>query len=401
VINDLVLINNIDLIFDKKLILYGAGVNGKKTYELLAKAGISISLFCDSDSSKWDESYCGIRIISPNDLKEIDKNNEIAIIITSSQQAYIKQIKTSLEDLNLSSNCIFTLLGLEIAITQNVYNQRINRDNQLLLLQTLELQRRLAIEKRDYFTTLFFINQLNIHSDVLVYQPGKVGSSTLVNSLSLAGINCSHIHFLTKHDSYSEELNQYIDAFCHQYKQLKNKKIITLVRDPLGRSYSGFFQAIGAYGSCNIKPGNTLLDTCYEWLKNEHSDLINRFGDEFDWFDNEIKAVFGVDVFSHPFNKEIGYSIIKHKNFDVLVIKLEKLNNLESIIGDFIGLPCFKLMNANEGEQKLYNNIYKNLKDKLNLPNEILDYYYKNKTRINNFYSDEEISEFIIKWNNQ
>jgi hypothetical protein len=44
------------------------------------------------------------------------------------------------------------------------------------------------------------------------------------------------------------------------------------------------------------------------------------------WFDNEPKTVFGIDVFSSSFLLDKGHKIYNGNNSDMLLIKLEKLD---------------------------------------------------------------------------
>ena len=108
--------------------------------------------------------------------------------------------------------------------------------------------------------------------------------------------------------------------------------------------------------------------------------------------------MFGIDVFEYPFDKEKGYSIIKKDNIEVLLMKLEKLNGLEQIIGRFAGAPHFKLINANIGEKKQYAYLYKDVKDTMKIPREVFDFYYKGNPRMDHFYSEEEKAAFLKKW---
>ncbi|MDR2569459.1 MAG: hypothetical protein LBD23_04050, partial [Oscillospiraceae bacterium] len=65
-INELKLIDNIDILFKNKLVLYGVGQECETTLRLLKFAGISALCFCDEDCEK---------------LKEIDKNEDVVIIV--------------------------------------------------------------------------------------------------------------------------------------------------------------------------------------------------------------------------------------------------------------------------------------------------------------------------------
>jgi hypothetical protein len=234
------------------------------------------------------------------------------------------------------------------------------------------------------------INCMKSPSNILVYQAGKVGSTTIRASIAKLDINCNHIHILN-----DWEKNVYQNVF----KDSKVVRIITLVRDPISRELSHFFHNIGNiyYPSMNIPIGNSFMSAIIEHLKSLESAFI-RNKNMFSWFDRELKSVFGIDIYAHPFDREKGYTIIKQGNVEVLAMKLEKLNSLESVIGDFIDAPEFKLVNANDGDNKSYKYLYKNVKDTIKIPREIFDMYYKNNPKMNHFYTEEEKAAFLKKW---
>jgi glutamate mutase epsilon subunit len=124
----------------------------------------------------------------------------------------------------------------------------------------------------------------------------------------------------------------------------------------------------------------------------------NKYLDVFEWFDVELKAVFGIDVYDYPFDREKGYSIIEQDNVEVLVIKLEKINSLEQVIGDFVEVSDFKLINSNVSDKKPYKYLYKNMREEIRIPREVVDRYYKNSPRMKHFYTEEEINMFYKKW---
>lgn len=72
----------------------------------------------------------------------------------------------------------------------------------------------------------------------------------------------------------------------------------------------------------------------------------------FNWFDEELKELCDVDVYSHPFDKDKGYSIINENGVEILLLKTEKLSNLTDVIKDFANIQQFELLNENIGEKK-------------------------------------------------
>ena len=398
-INDLKLIENIEILFNNKIVLYGTGICGVKIYRTLKMAGLSIVCFCDSNPQKSGKFIDGVEIIELTKLKLLDLKENIIIIIATEQQKFIEQIICSIDSIKLTTTNIFTYLGLEISLIQNINCGKFNKEFLCYYTKMVEFIKSHNSYERNRINTNHYFEHIGAINEILIYQPAKVGSSTIYHSLSEMGILSFQFHFLAKHDAYSKECNSYLDVYLNQRKKFKNVKIITLVREPLSRCFSSFFYAIGSHSTSIIPFGEPLLQTFLKYLGEESFNLLNNFGNEFDWFDQELKAVFGVDVYTHPFDRDKGYSIIKQDNIEVLLMKLEKLNTLESVIGEFVNAPDFKLVNANESDDKPYKYLYKNVREVIKIPRDIVDSYYKDP-RMDHFYTEEEKSVFLKKWEN-
>lgn len=50
-------------------IVYGAGMFGRIAYQALEKQGIYVKAFCDANAEKQKEKFCGLRVLSPEDLQ--------------------------------------------------------------------------------------------------------------------------------------------------------------------------------------------------------------------------------------------------------------------------------------------------------------------------------------------
>lgn len=405
-INELELIENINILTNCKVILYGAGNFGNKALKRLKSIGIEPEYFCDSYSRKWGGFVDKIRVLSPGELKQLDKNENLAIIITVESVLSIDPIVDLLKALELGTDFIFTYLGLEIAVFQNINKLSVNTADYYALVQTAELNRTMnnTMTEWGYLRDALFC--IENTDSVLIYQPGKVGSTTLARSFSSAGVPNAHIHFLNGIDCLGAAA--FKDSYKKTIKNLDVIKIITLVREPISRDLATVFQYIGNNIFSVVSPGKAFIESCHAFIyarlinddliKGERkADSIN-YGYQFNWFDNELKSMFGVDVFEYPFDKEKGYSIIKQENIEILVMKLEKLNMLELVIGEFIGTPDFKLVNSNDSAEKPYKYLYKNVREVINFPKEFIDLYYDSNPRMDHFYTEDEKTVFINNW---
>lgn len=409
-INDIKIINDYNILQNAKIIVYGTGKRGKKLVSLLELIEANILGYCDSDIKKKGNIIDNYIVYHINDIQQlIDKN--IIIIVAS---VYFEEIIHSLLQYNLESN-IFTYFAAEISIyfnynkfsiknkkTSNIYFK--NMINECCKENILE-------NKSDILECLLDINNQN----VLIYQVGKVGSTTLADTIQSYGINTSHCHSLFSLPLINEnkKLNIYRKKIIANFAG----KIIIPVREPISRDISQYFQLLQArlgvlcqeYKIDNLIDGfvkiyydSLIQKTSYNENTGLQAILLNNSskGILFDWFDYELKNFLGVDILTEPFNTKTGYQIYKKNNCEILILQLEKMNILEDIIGNFLSVPNFKLQSSNTYKQKEYKYLYKNFKEQLVLPKEYIDFYYKSNPWFAHFYSIEQREEFYSKWMN-
>ncbi len=263
--------------------------------------------------------------------------------------------------------------------------------------------RRLA-EKNYYASRALFLRRLKREhvrypeAPVLVFTMGKVGSQTVQASLqaraSELGRPIYDTHFLADKRGFTREKDNkaYFRTELHhrtlrswhtqfQRSQLKRDrkggkrwKVITLVRRPIMRSISEFFQNLtvenanspGAVrvksrfqgyemplrGNFDIKIGpddvDRLFPRFFDWYEG-HSHEHERF------FEEELEPIFGIDVLKEPFPKSKGYHIYRGESADLLLIRLESLNDCaRKAFETFLGISDFVLTNKNVGGKKKY-----------------------------------------------
>ncbi|WP_158675337.1 putative capsular polysaccharide synthesis family protein [Thiohalobacter thiocyanaticus] len=236
---------------------------------------------------------------------------------------------------------------------------------------------------------------------------GKVGSSTVLNSLHNAGLGSAifHVHLLSdallergelfrKSARRGTAAHLYNIALREQMLADNRRwKIISLVRDPVGRNISAFFQNLDLYAP-SIAPDD-LSKT--ELLK-------NIFFSEFDherpltWFDYEIKGTLGIDVYTDPFPMNQGYAEYHTDKFDLLILRMEDLNATGiHALRRFLGTSRIQLVKTNIGADKNYAEVYAQLRRRIDLPEDYLDKMYQSKYA-RHFYTQLEISDFRSRW---
>jgi hypothetical protein len=269
---------------------------------------------------------------------------------------------------------------------------------------------------------------------ILVYQMGKVGSSTIRNSLFRCSdpttkvVLASHEFFPPRErqmwriiidPEYREAVlaesesdrrlyaglplrerigwrlreNLYTKKIYRSYVKRGHVRVITLVRDPVATNVSMFFQLLEHYlrflGSREL-PGVDSLCKLFLSEYNHFRPLV--------WFDAELKTTLGIDVYQHEFLMEEGYMRISNRNVDLVVLKAEIEDEAKSrIIADFLGLKELQLVRSNVAEDKSYAGIYIDFKQSIKIPQALLDKIYESRYA-RHFYSSREIEGFRKRW---
>lgn len=255
---------------------------------------------------------------------------------------------------------------------------------------------------------------------VLIYQMGKVGSSSIFAALKEKDIPWPiyHIHYLSEkrlqEAIYWHEINdfKYIpehiivsQALKHFIQKNRNKvhwKIISLARDPIALQASIIFQNLQECFSevIDINEDHLNIEKATKLIKNQLSEHLTRDSHFINWFDYEIKEVFGIDIYQYPFDTESGFEIISKGNVDILLLKLETLQqNFKPAIEKFLNISNINLPEANIGAEKKYGLEYKQLIQSLKLPKALCESIY-NTQLAKHFYSENERLKFFSKWSN-
>lgn len=251
-------------------------------------------------------------------------------------------------------------------------------------------------------------------SVILVYQMGKVGSRTVFKSLktNLKDQSIYHVHTLDsqKANNSWRNINLYDEStnwsriqsvwiskvLSNRLETLKKKelKVITIVRDPIARNISLFFE--------NVKTKKIIRSGSFD-IK----DLIKAFWKEkyvtsnpFNWFDEELKRFLEIDVYSLNFPKEQGYGFIQHKQnkINILLLKLETFKkSLQTSLSEFLDLEKLIITPDNLARKKFYYDIYNLFKSEITFSQEYLEEIYGHPL-VQYFYTEKEIENFKIKW---
>lgn len=266
----------------------------------------------------------------------------------------------------------------------------------------------------------YMIKINNAFPPILIYQMGKVGSSTIrtslakakipnpivyVHYLSWSSINSVEKFFLDKpdhqipsHIQFSKIVRQMIDKYMGQIRF----KIISLVRDPVARDISSTFQNIelGLPHIVHVDKEQAINDIL-EYLLNEFHKFDENTDEVCTWFDKEIRDVLKFDVFSVQFNTTEGYQIYSTRYSDILIIRLEDLTRCyKKAFYEFLGISNFSLVYDNKGTKKWYADLYDQTQARIKIPAYYLDKIYSSRFS-QHFYTEKELLNFKKRWLNQ
>lgn len=252
---------------------------------------------------------------------------------------------------------------------------------------------------------------------IIVYQMGKVGSSTVMASLLAMGLPnpVFHAHFLSRQglaeaEAYyarrphaAEPLHLHHSRYlAEQIEKTRGRlrwKIVSLVRDPVARTISDAFQNL----TYEIPEAATLSEEARRLRIEAHlRDCFAGFSETTDyvctWFDREIQTVFGVDVFAHPFDPDRGHALYRAADADLLVIRLENLSNCaEEAFAEFLGRDGFRLIKDNAADQKPYRDLYQRVTSRFSIPEPVRSRIYGSRFATH-FYSPRERDAFSKRW---
>jgi hypothetical protein len=247
---------------------------------------------------------------------------------------------------------------------------------------------------------------------VLVYTMSKVASTAVTEALrSIEGLRVFQIHFicpdsvnrlrqsvLEKGFTKLEPQLEYIEDVSHALTEELIKpghrvKVIALVREPVGRNISYYFQALDDIWQTPSAHRNVEL----ERLVAEYHDRINHQR-AINWFDNEFKPVLGIDVYAHPFPRDKGFLRITSGPYEVLLMRHDLDDRLkEKCLAELIGVPAVSLTPKNVGTQKVYSSTYTEFLKRIRLSEDYVDRMLGSKYA-RHFYSAEELARLRAKW---
>lgn len=241
--------------------------------------------------------------------------------------------------------------------------------------------------------------RINPKDIILILTPGKVGSSSMYYSLKNSLSNpIYHIHYFSSKGilkSSEEHLSSdrkslplhLIKSKILRKEIIKNNRkvvVISLIREPIERFVSSFFQNIDFYKK-SFQRNDLSIDiekSVKHLEKNCSKDIC---ADLELWFDQEICNNFGVNVFD--LIKTQGY--FRSDSFPFILFRLEDLSNsfFEGLSSILLIPETLDLDDFNIGDAKYYSEDYKKVKDLFKIDDKVINEIFDSKV-YSFFYKD-------------
>ncbi|MCP4051834.1 MAG: hypothetical protein GY739_02010 [Mesoflavibacter sp.] len=217
----------------------------------------------------------------------------------------------------------------------------------------------------------------------LIYTMGKVGSSALESSIpnsyhlhSLYNNPPNPVHWNMRNPGVMDKLNAKLKVHAKRlyFKSKSHIDIITVVRNPLDRNISMFFQALPFWLSNSLSgyKNKGESENRFEGIDVLFTSFINDFNHSYPltWLDDEIKEFSGIDIYKRPFDLDTGYKIFEKGKYRILLLEFNYLPIATHILEDFLQHKV-TLEHKNTGSKKWYGEVYKNFKKELILPKDL------------------------------
>jgi hypothetical protein len=285
----------------------------------------------------------------------------------------------------------------------------------------------------------FFLHRPDLNNFILIYTMGKVASTPLMRSLMAVDIFCRHLHWASVDtQAFFERLEQVTPTGrSHWSFYLENRlnmarghsalrdaeyasliKVITAIRAPIEQILSHYFQAFPIFESAlqqknlevnaanvrdgirqgvehyMVNPARTIAELTRD-LAEHNCDrimfcwLVHNY---LRWFDEEFRPFFQTDILAGRTSE--GFQIAGN----ALILKFEDLSTHgERAVAAYARRPRFKLLRVNEGAEKSYGDLYREVAGTMKFPAEFVDHLC-GSAYVRHFYGDEERRAMRKKW---
>lgn len=248
------------------------------------------------------------------------------------------------------------------------------------------------------------IFKINLSIDFLVYSSHKTSTQSLHAILRSNNIKTGHFHTLLhrthlnqsgkqlKITNTQQAYTQFISSLQHyKNKNLKKIKIISVIRNPISRLLSSFFQSFHTSEHSGLKKGILKKPKRQTTVMTNDTDILLELYNKQVIADklpgrkeslDELSDIFNINIIEKLILKNNFY-YLNHDLFELFVLDFNKLisNNNLPYLNSCLNINCIRNYKKNISENKLYYDKYQKLKQ--DVPSATKDIILK---RYNAFY---------------
>ncbi|MEM0986152.1 MAG: putative capsular polysaccharide synthesis family protein [Pseudomonadota bacterium] len=237
----------------------------------------------------------------------------------------------------------------------------------------------------------------------IVYTMGKVGSSAISAAIRQSGRVVHDIHTLND-DALLAGMRKALDKGQFPNPHIcvsmawKSREIsvpqrcvyISLVRDPIARNISAYFQNLG-----------TFIDTLEAGTDSEAEDLFVDFMDRYPhffpvkWYEREYAQHLGIDVFQGRFRHQAGYQLSHHER--IVIFKTDTPDEVKSsVLTRVLGFTV-DVRPTHASADKDYADDYDAVRSLARFEPALLDRVY-GSAFVKHFWESDAIEQMRAKW---
>ncbi|WP_082025390.1 putative capsular polysaccharide synthesis family protein [Methyloceanibacter caenitepidi] len=158
-------------------------------------------------------------------------------------------------------------------------------------------------------------------------------------------------------------------------------RIITMVREPIARNISAFFENLHVFALSHEAPTDQLVKA----FKARYPHRL-----PLEWFDREFNDGVDFDIFAEDFDREVRVGRYRKDAFEFLVMRMDaELERQQAEVSDFVGQPI-SLAVENSSKMKPYAAAYRAFKEQVALEPEYIEQMYGSKFA-RHFWTEDEL----------
>ena len=234
---------------------------------------------------------------------------------------------------------------------------------------------------------------------VLIYQMGKVASSTIYATLrQQPDILALHFHRMPGENMRALNarmgLKFRLRSIFHDMQGATGQRLlrrcpekirlVTLVRDPFSRNISGYFQNLWRHKS-NAKSQEARIQEIVQSIATNYDHEV-----PLKWFDEEFYPATGIDVYDIAFDVEAKAGLSRDEKYPLLILRTDLADEGKlALLREFLDRPHLTLQRSNAGETKSYAYLYRAVKSDFIYPLTYIEQALSSKL-MQHFFTEEE-----------